>query len=43
MLLGLSPDGMESMFAVFEQSITLKRPYQLIVLIELLENSSMIA
>lgn len=42
-MLGLSPDGEHSLTASFEKSITLKRPYQLIVLIEMLENCSRIS
>jgi len=43
MLLGLSPDGCQSMHSVFESSVTLDRPYILIALIEMLESSHLIS
>jgi len=38
LLLGLIPDGLHECWPVFDQSITLKRPYQIFVLLEMLEN-----
>jgi len=43
LLLGLDPSGEFEFWNVFEQSITLKRPYQLFVLLEMLENSGRIS
>lgn len=42
MLLGISPDGADNLFSVFEPGVTLKAPYQLLTLIELLVNSAII-
>ena len=43
LLLGLSPDGEYSFWSVFDLNVILKRPYQLIILTELLENSGRIS
>ena len=43
LLLGLTSTGEYELFGMFDQSVTLKRPYQLLVLFEALENSGKIS
>lgn len=42
MLLGLSPDGKEAILPIFEHSVTLKRPYQAVSALILLESRDLI-
>ena len=43
LLLGLTADGKNELFALFDSNVTLKSPYQLVVLSEVLENGENIS